>query len=361
MNLEDKVRVTVHDLADGARFPDDLAAGARQRGRRIRRRRQAGVAAAAVALVASASIPYALLHRDEPAPQPQPQPAATTSRPIDWGKSPLTLPGKVIVTAVSRIDPRLADVPSADGSVVLDRRTGRYVQLPDDYHRVWGAPKVNRAVVSGDRHLGIIAANGEITWTDVTPGPDPQWSPDGTRVLATSGDGFAIIDAASGAVSRHATFDETYACPDECRFTWLPDGKRVAIPVRDITADRSEAKLDMAVKVAIHDASTGKRLETIPVPGAPADQDAWSPDGRRVVLKHTSESGWANRVIFDVETQQILADLGEQDAHFLPDGRLLGFDRPGARVRLYDVRGRVLEEMSLPRSFANRTVSIGMP
>ncbi len=366
---QDKVRATVHDLADDARFPAGLAATARRQGRRIRRRRRAGVAAAALGLIAATSVPYLLLRSDEPSPQPQPAattpaPVRLTTAPADWGKRPLELPGGVIVTALTRNDvgrDTRAGRTLATGNVVLDRKTGRYTALTGDYYTVWGAPELQRGVVNGNGGLGIIRADGSIVWADVAFALDPQWSPDGTRLLATTSKGFAVIDARTGDVRRTSTPDAMSACPDDCLFTWLPDGRRVAIAQRDLTVAQDEEKPDVVDRIKVYDVSTAKLLTTLSAPGVPAGQDAWSPDGGRVVLKHATAGGWGDRLIFDTATGKVNGTIAEEDVHFLPNGQVLGLNEADAIARLYDSTGRVLEEMTLPQDFAARKISIGTP
>src|SRR5687768_8634318 len=110
MNLEDTVRAAVHDLADDAPAPHDLATVARARGRRLRRRRQAGFGALAVAVVAIVVTPFALPRGEDRIPPVVPAPPATdtpaTSDPNtgNWWESPYRLPGGAIITALSHRD-----------------------------------------------------------------------------------------------------------------------------------------------------------------------------------------------------------------------------------------------------------------
>jgi hypothetical protein len=314
-------------------------------------------------------VPYVLLRPEQA--NPGPQPAATSSAPVrltnapaNWGKAPLKLPGGVIVTAVTRTDVG-RDTPAgrtlATGNVVLDRKTGRYTVLADDRYTVWGAPKLNRGAVNGDKGLGIIRADGSTVWAKVAFALEPQWSADGTRLLATTTKGFAVIDAATGHVRRVSTPDAISACPDDCLFTWLPDGKRVAVAQRDLDVPQNEELVDTVEKVAIYDVATGKLLNTFPVPGVPAGQDSWSPDGGRVLVMHSKMGGWGDRLVLYAENGKIDGLVAEDDVHFLPNGQLLGLNQTDAYARLYDSTGRVLEEMTLPKDFAGRKLSIGTP
>ncbi|WP_127499185.1 hypothetical protein [Actinoplanes solisilvae] len=369
MNLEQKVRTAVHDLANDVPFPSDLAEVARKRGRRVRRRRQTGLAATGLVLVAVAAVPFALpeAHRD------QPHPAATTEAPVRrttaapvWGKTPLKLPGDVIVTAVTRNDVG-RDGPAgktlATGNVVLDRASGRYVALGGDYYTVWGAPKTHRGVVSGDRGLGIVRNNGRIAWAKVSYILEPQWSPDGTRLLATTLNGYSVIDAATGKVHRENTSEVMDVCPDECFFTWLPDGRRVALAQRDPDVPQNEEVADTIKKVAILDVNSGKLLTTLPVRGVPSGQDAWSPDGTKVLVRGPGLGRGGGQRIVRAADGKVLGSVPDPIAHFLPNGKVLGLSTgdDDALARLYDTGGRLLEEMTLPPSLLARQISIGTP
>ncbi|XVV12772.1 WD40 repeat domain-containing protein [Actinoplanes sp. CA-131856] len=364
MNLEEGVRATVNDLAASAPMPLGLADAARRKGRGIRRRRQAGVALVVMALAVT---PYVLVKKQEarPAPvTPAPTPTAIrrTSAPQNWTKAPLKLPGGAIVTAVTRTDVG-RDTPAGrtlpTGNVVLDRATGHYVVLKDNYYTVWGAPRKNRGVVSdGASGLGVIRADGSARWVQIAFLLDPQWSPDGTRLLASTLKGYTVIDAATGRMSRQSVPDAMAVCPDNCFFTWLPDGKSVAIARRDLTVAQSEEVSDTVGTVAVYDVATGKQVRTMPVPGVPVSGNAWSPDGRRVLLE-AAELGGDRRRIADTTTGKIIKEIPGSNARFLPNGQILALTDKLAT--LYDPNGTVVEVMTLPRDFRYRTVSVGMP
>lgn len=326
------------------------------------------MAAAAMALVAVAVTPYAIgkRHEAQPAPVgPTPVPSVATTASVrqtaaakDWAKAPLRLPGGAIMTALTRRDVGAEKSPARtlqSGNVVLDRATGRYVALRGDYYTVWGAPKVNQGVVSdGGNGLGILHADGGIRWVRIGYTLEPQWSPDGTRLLVSTLQGYAVIDAATGRVTRHAVPGAMAACPDECLFTWLPDGKRVAIARRDLTAAQSEAAADTIREVTVYDSATAKVVRTLPVPGVPISGAAWSPDGRRVLVQ-AAELGGRGRRLVDTTTGKIIKEIPYENARFLAGGQILGLSDELAT--LYDADGTVVEVMTLPRDFKYRVVS----
>jgi hypothetical protein len=358
MNLEENLRAAVRDLAADAPSVHDLAAVARRRGRRLRRRRQAGLGAAALALVAVAVTPYAVLHRDAPTPAPM----HTQGVPAQWWQTPYRLPGGMIVTALSKRDVGGVDVPGGttvrDGNVLLNRDTGQYVVLPGSYYTVYGSPAGEHALAANDSGgSGIIDAQGSRgIWMDVSI--DPRWSSDGSRILFATEQGFAVMDAASGAIKRHAVPEVTQLCPDDCTFSWLPGDREVALALVDPTVEQSEDKPDTIKDIAIYSVATGERLRTLPVAGVPIGQDAWSPDGRSVLVQTQAFTGRPKRIV-DVATGRTLGTVPGQNVHFLRDGRILSLTDEVAS--LYDGTGKLLQQQTLPPDFKDRTASIGTP
>ncbi|MBM2616901.1 hypothetical protein JIG36_15185 [Actinoplanes sp. LDG1-06] len=364
MTLEDKVRLTVHDLAGTAPATPGLADIARRRGRRIRRRNQALVGAAAIVLTGVAAVPFAVPDKRDTSPPPvttTSSPVRRTTAPANWGSTPLKLPGGVVVTALTRNDVG-TDAPAgrtlATGNVVLNRATGRYEALKADYYTVWGAPAENLGVVSdGADGLGIVHADRSIKWIRIGYALDPQWSPNGTLLLATTQTGFAVIDAATGKVTRHATPEAIAACPDECLFTWQTDNRTVAVAQRDLSVPQSEEKADTIKEVRVYSAADGRALAVQNVPGLPVSGSPWSPDGTRVLLR-SPEPGGGTRIA-QVMSGTTITTVPESDTRFLPGGGILGLSE--GMARLYDSDGKLYEEMTLPADFAGRRVSIGTP
>ena len=337
MNLEDTVRAAVHDLADEAPVPHDLAAAARIRGRRLRRRRRTGFGALALAMAALVGTPYVLLRGQETVEQ-----AAATP----WD-SPYRLPGGVIVTALGTRN--VTERTAYDGNVLLDRRTGRYAVLPAGYYTIWGAPVGGRAAVADGRgNTGVVdAGGGGGVWQGIAM--DPVWSSDGTRLLFTTDRGFGVMEAATGDVRwRTAPMER---CPDVCMFTWLPGDREVAVARRD------EKRPDAVKDVAIYAAATGRLVRVVPVPGVPVRQDAWSPDGR-LVLALDRLPGEPVDVV-EVGSGRTVATIAGRQVHFLPDGRILSLtDRTAG---LYDATGRLLARQPLQDALRDRELSIGRP
>lgn len=351
MNLEEDVRTAVQDLADEAPAPFDLATVARTRGRRLRRRRRAGYGALAFALVAVAVAPYAALHREatpmQPAPMQPATPAPTWSVAAGLWDRPYRLPGGAIVTAINVGD---AD-EDHQGDVLLDRRTGRYVPLPAAGHSIWAAPVGGRAVIDDGRGgIGIIDAAGDHNISQ-NIAISPVWSSDGTRILFTTSGGYGVMEAATGDIRWRTTpMDD---CSAACTFTWLPDDRQVAIARRD----PAEPNPDVVKDVAIYTADTARLVRTVPVPGDPMRQDAWSADGR-LVLVHDRDLGEPAHIV-EVATGRTVGRVPGDAVHFLPDGRILSITEKAAE--LYDVTGRLLERQVLPIGLRDRELNIGRP
>ncbi|SDT73755.1 TolB family protein [Actinoplanes derwentensis] len=365
-DLEEIVGAAVRDLAADAPRPFDLAGVARARGRRIRRRRRATIGGAALALVLAAASPFVVFREKSPVlpTTPGPQPSITAAKPVgDWWKQPYRLPGGLIVTALTRTNvgsEEPAGKTVQDGNVILDRKTGGYWASPWDYYTVWGAPTGSTAIVS-DGSSNLLALDGEgSTPRAVSTGGsgDPQWSPDGTRVLSNGMEQYTIWTAATGERVEVDSSAAMSTCPDYCFFTWLPNGAEIALARVDPDVPQSESEPDTVKDVVVYSAATGKKLRTLPVPGVPIGTDAWSPDGRYVLVRNKKFNGIPT-VVADVRTGRNVGTVPGRNVHFLPDGRILAIGQTEAEV--YDTAGTLLESQVLPDDFAGRELSVGRP
>ncbi|MBO3739374.1 WD40 repeat domain-containing protein [Actinoplanes flavus] len=357
--LEDIVGETVRDLAGNAPAPHDLVAVARARGRRLRRRRRVTIGAATLALAVVAAVPFVLIRPERTAlpATPTPAPSATVSQPPrtgHWSEQPYRLPGGAIVTALSHKDVG-GDKPYGktlkDGDVVLDRTTGRYRVVPGQHFTVYGAPVGPHAVVSDDHESLTSVASGKKIFTGGYL-LDPEWSPDGTRLLITTrAGGYAIWDATTAELTEHPAHAGMSSCSSTCFYTWLPNGQEIALPRMD-----QPRELDSDVEdVVVYSAETGIELRVLPITGVP---NGWSPDGRYALVLDSQY--WGNPVrVVDVRTGATVATVRGRGPRFLPDGRLLSVD--DNKAALYDIRGNRLESRKLPADFAGRNLSIGVP
>ncbi|MEV6303764.1 WD40 repeat domain-containing protein [Actinoplanes sp. NPDC051861] len=380
-HFEDSVRAAVEELAATAPPPGDLASVARNRGRRIRRRRRAVAGLAAVALVGSVLTPYAIMEDRRSAPRPvpvapTPSPSVTSPQPAakvpyvaaagkKWWTEPIALPGGLVVTAVSgkwTSEQRPADT-LAQGSVVLNRATGRYQVFPGGYTMFDAAPAGRYVLVQDDSsaRIGIAnAATGQVRMLDHGSGSGVEWSSDGKKLLLTlNAGGFRIIDAATGSAEDHTIPESTALCPDNCFFTWLPGGKQVAIAERDPAVKQSEDREDTVQKVVVYDAATGARLRELPLPGVPAGTGAWSPDGKHVLLMPDATEPGGVRIT-EVATGRVLGTIGSQQrmpVRFVENSTVLAVG--GRDLYLHDLNGVLKAKLNLPADFIGRDISLG--
>ena len=385
-HLENALRTAVEDLAATAPPAHDLATVARTRGRRIRRRRRAVAGLVAVVLVGGVLTPYAIMEdrRSAPrpvpvAPTPSPSPSLISPQPGDkvpyvaaagkkWWNEPIALPGGLVVTAVSakwlNEDQQPADTLQ-EGSVVLNRATGRYQVFPGGYRTFEAAPTGRYLLVQDQQtaHIGIAnAITGRVRTLSHGSGSGVQWSADGKKLLLTlNAGGFRVIDAATASATDHLIPESNALCPDYCFFTWLPGGKQVAIAERDPAVPQSETRPDTVLKVVVHDVATGKRVRELPLPGVPAGTEAWSPDGKNVLLMPDATEPDAYRIA-EVATGRVLGTIYAgrgTPVRFVGNSTVLAIG--GRDLYLHDLKGVLKAKLNLPADFTGRDISLGSP
>jgi dipeptidyl aminopeptidase/acylaminoacyl peptidase len=281
------------------------------------------------------------------------------AKAADWWNAPYRLPGGAIVTALSRRedgDEGSGRTNVHDGNVLLDRATGQYVALSADYSRLFGAPTGDHAVAANsDGGIEVVDVDGgRKAWQQISVEPD--WSADGSRFLFNTDTGYGVMDVTTGEITRHDTPAAIALCPDVCRFSWMPGEREVAIAQIDPAAEHSESRPDQIKNIAIYDAASARRLRTVPVAGLPIRQDAWSPDGTRVILDGRPGEPHA---VADVTTGRLLTWLPIDNAQFLPNGQILAVSN--LEAVLFDTSGKSLAVQGLPYDFRNREISIGRP
>ncbi|SCE75075.1 hypothetical protein GA0074696_0621 [Micromonospora purpureochromogenes] len=364
---EDNLRAAVHQLADEARSVPGLAERALRGGRRVRRRRRATASAGAILAAVALATPF-LLARPQPTTQvaePAPPGTATRSAPVsvepksggNWTSTPLVLPGEWVVTgAIGITDP-------TSWAWVLDRETGRY-RTVSGYAQVWTAPRGHvAAVLSFERpsETGLLdLRTGAVRW--IRTGRQimqPQWSPDGSRLVLTIDDKDAGSTAigvltATGRFRAFPVDTEKFFCTDYCFFTWGPDGREVAFQQTDSALPRSESARHPRRGVQFFSAEDGRPTRFLAVRGDPAGPWSWSPDGQRVVL-----TGPDGPQLVEVATGGVLRPMPDADAVWVDDGRLLyrSHDESAPMV-LIDDEGRELERQALPPGLIDQHVSM---
>jgi WD40 repeat protein len=363
-DLEESLRDAVRDLADEAPLMEDLATVARTRGRRIRRRRRAALSAFTVVMVAAIAVPYVSLRREPPQRVVEPAPTVTVAPSVITGslppfsvKSPYRMPGGAMVSMLT--------LPGADDSKVyvsLDRSTGRYRQLTFAYDPLGMSPDGRLfAGSTGQGKVRILDARDRTVDTiDVQMHFDahskPEWSPDGSRLLLPTRNGFAVYDVTAGSHRSFESPDIRPLCPDLCNFTWLPNGHEVAVARRDLTVKRSESRPDVIESAVVYSAATGKRVRSIPMAGAPASTEAWSPDGRSVLIRVQDDTFSVSMRIADTTTGALRGGPINGQAIFLADGRILAVGNRYAELLTAD--GVPLEEMRLPAQFNDVSLTL---
>ncbi|MFY1674336.1 hypothetical protein ACN27G_31035 [Plantactinospora sp. WMMB334] len=385
-HAERLLREAVHELAGNPQQSPDLAATALMQGRRMRRRRQAVAAAAAAVAVGAIAAPYVWL-RPDPAPPPLPigsVPTATASpnRSEGWRDGPVALPGGALVLSVRS---SVRDEPTW----VYDPARRRFVSIPAEYTGVQVAP---RGMFAAVRHSGRPAEVGlyRIRTGDVRWYPTgntvlaTEWSSDGRRLLVTLFDkktgtySIGLLPPDGGTLQRHRVKAFPLACGTACRFTWLPNGKEVALggvapgtsPPGSLGRTRNGPQVFMA--------DNGIPTRTLGVEGEVAGVSAWSLDGSLVVvsggkpglpgeaptpqgLARTAQAGGGAPTRFGtdpparlvhVETGKVLREMPTAQVSWIGRDRLLYLDdrvRPGRLTAiLVDTKGTEIERAELP-------------
>jgi len=263
-NLDSALRDALADLAD-APPPAGLAAAAIRTARRRHRRRVAVTAAAAAAAVLLVT-PVALSTGGDGRTPPA---EASTMEPL-------------VITAYSL---------GGEGSMLLDRRTGEYVDW--QYRGMAPSPDGAYALVRAGEDgppgsVGVLdTATGEVRWIDGDPGAGGDlpggWSPDGEQLLITQPGGFSIVDPET----LQATFVELEDIDDPeinamgNRFVWAPGGDEIALTQSVDTAEPA----DRVTAIRFYDLD-GNLTRTVPATAPLTSEAGFSPDGTRMALQH---------------------------------------------------------------------------
>lgn len=349
--MESAVRVAVRELAEQAR-PAHLAAAAIVEGRRLRRRtrtrRAAGAVLTGAALLAALAVPPLLLHPGRPVGGPTtPAGALTAPAPVPLTfDGPITLPGGWTVLV------------AGSGPVrVWNRDRRAYQTINRDQVQVAPAGPY-AAVATGDPHqIEILDLRGRTPRTFTLASQislDPQWSPDGTRLLLTTMDKdtatnfITILDAGSGDVTSWP-IDSRYVCTDYCRLTWTRDGSEVVWSLTDLSVPRSEARPHARSGLQLFSAFDGHPTRTLPVRGDVSGPYAWSPNGRYVIV--TAVSAQPGRSVenqlIDLATGAAVRTFPDGTPNWIANDRIL-LTGSGTVISLVDPAGTTLARYEMP-------------
>ncbi|WP_329104631.1 hypothetical protein OG792_30285 [Micromonospora sp. NBC_01699] len=374
---DEALRRAVRGLAGEARTVIDLAPLAMARSRRVRqRRRLVGAVAAGMVAFGVIAAPFLWLR---PGSEPQPTGPHIVAPPSDrstrlpvspsrppapeagsaWRNRPLGLTdGWVMTGATTTGSPR-------QPAYVLDRARNAYVSY-SAYDELWAAPSGNLAAVYDyDRRgeTGLLdVSTGTIDWVRTgTHNVDPQWSPDGGKLLLTvvgeqpvGSLGAVILTAATRQVRQFLADETTYPCTDYCQFTWLPDGREIALQQTDLTVERTKDARPPRRGLQLFSVDTGQPTRFLPIKGDVAGPYSWSPDGDSVVIQEQEP------LLVDATAGTVLGKLPSADAFWTADDRLAYVtDGGGDPIAIQiDMAGNELLHLPLPPELAGRQLSV---
>jgi hypothetical protein len=331
---------TIDEMASEMKAPSaDFAGSAMARGRRIHRRRHLTAAGGALLACAAIVLPWTII--------------------FGTGGPPLT--GPPASTTGAAYAARLAGgwVVTGAGTQVLDRASGAYVPV-EGKGTVLPAPVGDRVLIdTPPDSLQVTGVRGTQPVTvDVSGlGGRYSWSPAGDRLVSQVSQkepfkiGFAVIDAQTGAVSKHWIDHSAYDC-SQCSFSWTRDGREVVMAVADRSGGEAAEKVS---RLQLFDAATGVPTRSLPVTAMPSGPFSWSPSGRYVIADADTLAGkWQ---LIDVSTGQS-RDF-PYDAVWVSDDQLLATDAGKVLTLRPDGTVTATTEIDIPGEGA--PISLGPP
>jgi serine/threonine protein kinase/DNA-binding SARP family transcriptional activator len=153
---------------------------------------------------------------------------------------------------------------------------------------------------------------------------DPDWSPDGSRIVfaevTAQGDDDLYLMNEDGGGRTQLTHEEG----DEYDPAWSPDGSLIAFGFDDLGHDA------FSNSIFIVDPRTGELTELVTRQNERLGSPAWSPDGRRIAFSAYSQTGW-DLYVMDADGGNLTRVGGEPRNLFgmpiawTPDGRRIVF------------------------------------
>ncbi len=201
---------------------------------------------------------------------------------------------------------------------------------------------------------------------------EPQWSPDGNRLLLSkTPEGepptrtlvAVMLDVTTGTTSASMLDVTGLNCAEVggCRLTWLPSGTEIAITVSR-TAGANQPFVPSGVQTFTLD---GARARLLPIAGISAGPQSWSPDGRHVVVHALSADGLNPEVqLVEVATGTVVRPMPGlvMQAAWVDNDRMLIWevdvtepDKPALVVTLQTRDSEVLQRWQPPAEIFERS------
>jgi serine/threonine-protein kinase len=225
--------------------------------------------------------------------------------PFDLGRMEIAGDAVPVLEGVARTPTGLTGTSHFDTS-----NTGTLIYLP-------GPARLSTM----GRVLAIATREGTMARLGAAPGPYEmvRVSPDGTRLLISSGDGaegavwIYPLDG-KGPLQRLALQGRHTAA------IWAPDGQRIAV--------QSDSANERAIFVVRND-STGFERLTTPAAGEQHTPESWSPDGRYISFSAEREGRYVLRMVaLGTKAVTPLAGIESDEpinSTFSPDGKWLAY------------------------------------
>jgi hypothetical protein len=342
MRFDQLLHETVDEMTSQMKGPSAAFVDATMaQGRRIQRGRRVTVAGVALLACAAVAVPWVIISRPGSGPSAGPTPSPS------------------ILTYSARAGLTGGWVVTGAGNQVLDRPSQTYLVVEGD-GLVRPAPVGDRVRIDGNNGLLQLTdpRGARPVTVDISGlGGDYRWSPTGDRLVGRANQkepfksGFAVIDANTGAVTKHWVDHDRYDCSD-CAFSWTRDGREVVMAIAD---RRGGEGAEYVSSLQLFDATTGEPTRSLPVKAMPSSPFSWSPNGRYVIANpNVLANDWQ---LVDVTTGQ--SRPFPYDAVWVSDDQLLAPHNQTVMTLSPDGTVTAVAEVDIPG--AGDLISLGPP